>query len=100
MSKFANKFASYSLDSSLFVNITAKRDEGQFWDLGTRVDQERLEHMQQEYQTELLIGSAPCMSFRTLLCTPARMERNGRLRKCKTKRDGIHKHASKPMRDS
>ena len=27
---------------------------------------ERLEHMQQEHQTELLIGSAPCKSFPTL----------------------------------
>ena len=27
----------------------------------------RLEQLQQEHQTELLIGSAPCISFRTLL---------------------------------
>ena len=32
-----------------------------------REDRERLEQMQQEHQTELLIGSAPCISFRTLL---------------------------------
>ena len=50
------------------INVaTAKRDDGQFWDLGTREDQERLEQIKQEHQTELLIGSAPCISFRTLL---------------------------------
>ena len=67
MSKFANKFTSYSIDSSLITNMTAKRDDRQFWGFGTREDQERLEHMKQEHQTELLIGSAPRMSFRTLL---------------------------------
>ena len=67
MSKFANKFTSYSIDSSLIIDMTAKRDDRQFWDLGTREDQERLEQMQQEHQTELLIGSAPCISFRTVL---------------------------------
>ena len=67
VSKFANKFTSYSIDSSLIIDTTAKRDDRQFWDLGTREDQERLEEMQQEHQTELLIDSAPCISFRTLL---------------------------------
>ena len=54
-----------SSDSSLIICMAAKRDDGQFWDLGTR--EERLEQMQQERQTELLIGSAPCISFRTQL---------------------------------
>ena len=67
MSKFAHKFTSYSIDSSLIIDMTAKRDDRQFWDLRTREDQERLEKKQQEHQTELLIGSAPCISFRTLL---------------------------------
>ena len=67
MSKFANKFTSYNIDSTLIIDLTAKRDDGQFWDLGTKEDQDRLEHMQQEHQTELLIGSAPCRSLRTLL---------------------------------
>ena len=67
VSKFANKFTSYSIDSSLIIDVAAKRDDRQYWDLGTREDQERLEHMQQEHQTELLIGSAPCISSRTLL---------------------------------
>ena len=65
MSKFASKFTSYSIDSSLIIDMAAKRDDRQFWDLGTREDQERLEQKQQEHQTELLIGSAPCISFRT-----------------------------------
>ena len=68
VSKFTTKFTSYSIDSSLFIDMTAKRDDGRFcWYLGTREDQERLEQMQQKHQTELLIGSAPCISFRTLL---------------------------------
>ena len=67
MSKFANKFTSYSIDSSLIIDMTAKHDDRQFWDLGTREDQERLKQLQQEHQTELLIGSAPCTSFRTVL---------------------------------
>ena len=66
VSKFENKFTSYSIDSSLFIDMTAKRDDGQLWDLGTREDQEKLERMQQEHQTELLIGSARCIFFRTL----------------------------------
>ena len=66
MSRFANKSTSYSIDSSLIIDLTAKRDDGHFWDLGTKEDQERLEQMQQ-HQTELLTGSAPCMSFRTPL---------------------------------
>ena len=32
VSKFANKFASYSIDSSLIVDLTGKRDDGEFWD--------------------------------------------------------------------
>ena len=60
-------FASYSIGSSLTIDLTTKRDDGQFGDLGTEEDQERLEQMQQEHQTELLIGSAPRMSFRALL---------------------------------
>ena len=67
MPKFANKFTSYSIDSSLIIGMTAKHDDRQFWDLGTREDQERSEHLQQEHQTEFLIGSAPCILFRTLL---------------------------------
>ena len=35
VSKFANKFTSYSIDSSPFIDMTAKGDDGQFWDLGT-----------------------------------------------------------------
>ena len=42
VSKCAIKFASYSIGSSLFIDTTAKRDDGQFWDLGTREDQEKL----------------------------------------------------------
>ena len=50
----------------LFGASVSRCDEGQFWDFGTEEDRERLEQMQQEHQTELLIGSAPCISFRTL----------------------------------
>ena len=46
VNRIANKDTSYSIDPSLFIDMTAKRDDGQFWDLGTREDQERLEHMQ------------------------------------------------------
>ena len=66
VSRFENKFTSYSIDSSLIIDLTTRRAERQFWDLGTEEDRERLEQMQQEHQTELLIGSAPCTSFRTL----------------------------------
>ena len=67
VSRFANKSTSYGIDPTLIIDLTARRDDGRFWDLGTREDRERLEQMQQEHQTELLIGSAPCISFRTLL---------------------------------
>ena len=65
--RFANKATCYSIDPSLFIDMTAKRDDGQFWDFGARGDQERREHMQEEHQPDLLIGSAPCTSFRALL---------------------------------
>ena len=67
VSRFANKSTSYGIDSTLIIDLTARRDDGRFWDLGTREDRERLEQIQQEHQTGLLIGSAPCISFRTLL---------------------------------
>ena len=63
ISRFANKSTSYGIDSTLIIDLTARRDDGRFWDLGTREDRERWEQMQQEHQTELLIGSAPCISF-------------------------------------
>ena len=62
VSRFANKSTSYGIDSTLIINLTARRENGRFWDLGTKEDRERLEQMQQEHQTELLIGSAPCIS--------------------------------------
>ena len=67
VSRFADKSTSYGIDSTLIIDLTARRDDGRFWDLGTREDRKRLDHLQQEHQTELLIGSAPCISFRTLL---------------------------------
>ena len=76
VSKFANKFTSYSIDSGLIIDMAAKRDDRQFWGFGTREDQERLERIQQEHQTEFLIGSAPCISFRTV--TAPQRERNER----------------------
>ena len=66
VSRFANKSTSCGIDSTLIIDLTTRRDDGQFWDLGKREDRETLEQMQQEHQTELLIGSAPCISFRTL----------------------------------
>ena len=66
-SRFANKATSYSIYPSLFIDMTARRDDGQFWDLGTRQDQKRLDQMQQKHQPDLLIGSAPFTSFRALL---------------------------------
>ena len=67
VSRLANKSTCYGIGSTLIIDLTAKRDDGQFWDLGTREDRVRLEQMQQEHQTEFLIGSAPCIFFRTLL---------------------------------
>ena len=63
VSRFANKFTSYGIDSTLIIELTARRNDGQFWDLGTKEDRERLEQIQREHQTELLIGSAPCISL-------------------------------------
>ena len=47
VSRFANKFTSYNIGSSLIIDMTAKRDDGQFWDFVTKKDQERLEQMEQ-----------------------------------------------------
>ena len=43
VSRFANKSTRYGLVSTLIIDLTARRDDGQFWDLGTREDRERLE---------------------------------------------------------
>ena len=67
VSRFVSKSKSYGIDSTLIIDLTARRDDGQVWDLGTKEDRERLEQMQQKHQTELLIGSAPCISFRASL---------------------------------
>ena len=69
VSRFANKSTCDGIDSTLIIDLTAKRDDGQFWELGTREDRERLDQMQLEHQTELMIGRAPCISFRTFLYT-------------------------------
>ena len=38
VSRFANKSTSYGIDSTLIIDLTAKRDDGRFWGLGTRED--------------------------------------------------------------
>ena len=43
VSRFANKSTSYGIDSTLIIDLTARRDDGQFRDLGTKEDRERLE---------------------------------------------------------
>ena len=51
LSRFANKSTSYGIDSTLIIDLTTRRDDGQFWDFGTTEDRERLEQMQQKHQT-------------------------------------------------
>ena len=46
--------------------------------------------MQQEHQTELLIGEARHAYLFARYCTPARKERKSKLRRRKTKRETIH----------
>ena len=65
--KMMNAAVKCELTSAEVWTSAKTGDDGQFWDIGTREDRERLEQMQQDHQTELLIGSAPCISFRTLL---------------------------------
>ena len=36
VSRFANKSTSYGIDSTLILDLTARRDDGRFWDHGTR----------------------------------------------------------------
>ena len=36
VSRFANKSTSYGIDSTLIIDLTARRDDGRFWDLGER----------------------------------------------------------------
>ena len=40
VSRFANKATSYSIYPSLFIDMTARRDDGQFWDLDERANRE------------------------------------------------------------
>ena len=100
VSKFANKFTSDSIESSLIIDTAAKHDDRQFWDLGTREDQERLEQTAARTRNRTLDWKrAMCISSRTLL-HPAREKRKSKLRKRKTKRDSTPKRASKRTRDS
>ena len=66
VSRFANKSTSYGIESTLIIDLKVRRDDGRFR-ASERKSTERLEQMQQEHQTELLIGSAPRISFRTSL---------------------------------
>ena len=43
VSRFANKFTNYGIDSTLIIDLTARRDDGQFWDLGTKKGQRKIE---------------------------------------------------------
>ena len=95
VSKFANKSTTYGSDSTLIIDLTARRDDGRFWDLGTREDRERLEQMQQEHQTELLIGSA---SLFARYCIP--VEQRPKLTVCKTKNDNTRERALKRTKDN
>ena len=36
VSRFANKSTSYGIDSTLIIDLTTRRDDGQLWDLGAR----------------------------------------------------------------
>ena len=65
--RFASRASSYGLRPSFFIDMTAKRDDGEYWDLGTEGDQRRLVCMQSEHRPDLLIGSPPCTSFCALL---------------------------------
>ena len=97
VSRFANKSTRYGIDSTLIIDLTARRDDGQFWDLETKEDREILEQMQQEHRTELLIGSAPCISFARYSIP---VERRPKLTECKTKNDSTRERASKRTKDS
>ncbi|CAK0892249.1 unnamed protein product, partial [Prorocentrum cordatum] len=65
--RFTSMATSYGLKPSFFIDVTAKRDDDAFWDLGDEEDQRRLEAMQEEQRPDLLIGSPPCTSFSALL---------------------------------
>ena len=47
--RFANKSTSYGIDSTLIIDLTTRREDGQFWDLGTIEDRKRLEQVQQKH---------------------------------------------------
>ena len=47
MSRFANKSTHYGIDSTLIIDLTGRRDDRRFCDLGMRC--------KQEHQTELFI---------------------------------------------
>ena len=42
VSRFANKSTSYGIDSTLIIDLTARRDDGRFWDLGTERGQRKI----------------------------------------------------------
>ena len=97
VSRFANKSTSYGTDSTLIIDLTARRDDGQFWVLGTRKNREILEQMQLEHQTELMIGKAPCISSARFSIP---VERRPKQTERKTKKDRTRERASKRTRDN
>eukprot|EP00971_Amphidinium_carterae_P127375 2523719-Amphidinium_carterae.2 len=58
---------SYGLQTGFFINMTAMRDEGNYWDLGQDEDQQMLKELQEKERPQFLIGSPPCTSFCPLL---------------------------------
>ena len=68
VSRFANKFTSYNIDSSLVIDLTTRRDDGTI--LGPwygRGHREAGANATGNTKQKHLIGSAPCTSFCTLL---------------------------------
>eukprot|EP00971_Amphidinium_carterae_P016548 326784-Amphidinium_carterae.1 len=58
---------SYGLQPGFFIDLTAMRDDSNYWDLGRDEDQQMLNELQEKERPQLLIGSPPCTSFCPLL---------------------------------
>eukprot|EP00974_Lingulodinium_polyedra_P129174 11209057-Lingulodinium_polyedra.AAC.1 len=65
--RFTPKCSRYGLRPGFVVDLTTRREDGEYWDLSREEDQEELERVQAVQEPYLLIGSPPCTDFCGLL---------------------------------
>ena len=65
------------LRKELYVDLTAKRANGEFWNLSQEAAQQELVELQQEKRPDIIVGSPPCVDSSSLVSSPLSAEDGG-----------------------